>query len=105
MHILPSEYKKKEKKCMCMALIKPATGEGMDKSTLVHSQIQIIIFHFLPSPNPSHTQWIINFVLDTPNRLSVPSSHPTLLISLMDNYFLLTPSPFEVDVDLNMDNE
>jgi hypothetical protein len=29
---------------------KPATGEGMDKSTLVHTQIQIIIIHFLPSP-------------------------------------------------------
>jgi hypothetical protein len=32
--------------------IKPATGEGMDKSTLVHTQIQIIIIHFLPSPFP-----------------------------------------------------
>jgi hypothetical protein len=31
---------------------KPATGEGMDKSTLVHTQIQIIIIHFLPSPIP-----------------------------------------------------
>jgi hypothetical protein len=31
---------------------KPATGEGMDKSTLVHTQIQIIIIHFLPSPFP-----------------------------------------------------
>jgi hypothetical protein len=31
---------------------KPATGEGMDKSTLVHTQIQIIILHFLPSPFP-----------------------------------------------------
>jgi hypothetical protein len=31
---------------------KPATGEGMDKSTLVHTQIQIIITHFLPSPFP-----------------------------------------------------
>jgi hypothetical protein len=29
---------------------KLATGEGMDKSTLVHTQIQIIIIHFLPSP-------------------------------------------------------
>jgi hypothetical protein len=29
---------------------KPATGEGMDKSTLVHTQIQMIIIHFLPSP-------------------------------------------------------
>jgi hypothetical protein len=28
---------------------KPATGEGMDKSTLAHTQIQIIIVHFLPS--------------------------------------------------------
>jgi hypothetical protein len=56
---------------MCMALIKPATGEGMDKSTLVHSQIQIIIFHFLPSPNPSHTQWIINFVLDSIHTQSI----------------------------------
>jgi hypothetical protein len=33
-------------------LFKPATGEGMDKSTLVHTQIQIIIIHFLPSPFP-----------------------------------------------------
>jgi hypothetical protein len=31
---------------------KPATGEGMDKSTFVHTQIQIIIIHFLPSPFP-----------------------------------------------------
>jgi hypothetical protein len=31
---------------------KPATGEGMDKSTLVHTQIQIIIIHFLPSSFP-----------------------------------------------------
>jgi hypothetical protein len=31
---------------------KPATGEGMDKSTLVHTQIHIIIIHFLPSPFP-----------------------------------------------------
>jgi hypothetical protein len=31
---------------------KPATGEGMDKSTLAHTQIQIIIIHFLPSPIP-----------------------------------------------------
>jgi hypothetical protein len=30
----------------------PATGEGMDKSTFVHTQIQIIIIHFLPSPFP-----------------------------------------------------
>jgi hypothetical protein len=29
---------------------KPAIGEGMDKSTLAHAQIQIIIIHFLPSP-------------------------------------------------------
>jgi hypothetical protein len=29
---------------------KPATGEGMDKSTFVHTQIQIIIIHFLPFP-------------------------------------------------------
>jgi hypothetical protein len=29
--------------------IKPAIVEGMDKSTLVHTQIQIIIIHFLPS--------------------------------------------------------
>jgi hypothetical protein len=34
------------------AVRKPATGEGMDKSTLVHTQIQIIIIHFLPSPFP-----------------------------------------------------
>jgi hypothetical protein len=33
-------------------VIKPATGEGMVKSTLVHTQIQIIIIHFLPSPFP-----------------------------------------------------
>jgi hypothetical protein len=33
-------------------LSKPATGEGMNKSTLVHTQIQIIIIHFLPSPFP-----------------------------------------------------
>jgi hypothetical protein len=32
--------------------IKPAIGEGMDKSTIVHTQIQIIIIHFLPSPFP-----------------------------------------------------
>jgi hypothetical protein len=32
--------------------IKPATGEGMDKSTLAYAQIQIIIIHFLPSPIP-----------------------------------------------------
>jgi hypothetical protein len=32
--------------------LKPATGEGMEKSTLVHTQIQIIIIHFLPSPFP-----------------------------------------------------
>jgi hypothetical protein len=31
---------------------KPATGEGMDKSTLVHTPIQIIIIHFIPSPFP-----------------------------------------------------
>jgi hypothetical protein len=31
------------------AAAKPATGEGMDKSTLVHTQIQIIIIHFLRS--------------------------------------------------------
>jgi hypothetical protein len=31
----------------------PATGEGMDKSTPIHTQIQIIIIHFLPSPFPS----------------------------------------------------
>jgi hypothetical protein len=31
---------------------KPATGEGIDKSTLTHTQIQIIIIHFLPSPIP-----------------------------------------------------
>jgi hypothetical protein len=31
---------------------KPATGESMDKFTLVHTQIQIIIIHFLPSPFP-----------------------------------------------------
>jgi hypothetical protein len=30
----------------------PATGEGMDKSTFVRTQIQIIIIHFLPSPFP-----------------------------------------------------
>jgi hypothetical protein len=34
------------------ATLKPATREGMDKSTLVHTQIQIIIIHFLPSPFP-----------------------------------------------------
>jgi hypothetical protein len=34
------------------AASKPATGEGMDKSALVHTQIQIIIIHFLPSPFP-----------------------------------------------------
>jgi hypothetical protein len=28
---------------------KPATQERMDKFTLVHTQIQIIIIHFLPS--------------------------------------------------------
>jgi hypothetical protein len=28
------------------------TGEGMDKSTLVQTQIQIIIIHFLPFPFP-----------------------------------------------------
>jgi hypothetical protein len=33
-------------------LVKPATGEGMDKSTPVHTQIQNIIIHFLPSPFP-----------------------------------------------------
>jgi hypothetical protein len=33
-------------------VISPATGEGMDKSTFVHTQIQIIIIHFLPSPFP-----------------------------------------------------
>jgi hypothetical protein len=33
-------------------IAKPATGEGMDKSTLAHTQIQIIIIHFLPSPIP-----------------------------------------------------
>jgi hypothetical protein len=31
---------------------KLATGEGMDKSTLIHTQIQIIIIHFSPSPIP-----------------------------------------------------
>jgi hypothetical protein len=31
---------------------KPATGESMDKSTLAHTRIQIIIIHFLPSPIP-----------------------------------------------------
>jgi hypothetical protein len=31
---------------------KPATGEGMDKSTLVHTQIQIIIIHFLEQLHP-----------------------------------------------------
>jgi hypothetical protein len=36
----------------CCVISKPATGEGMDKSTLVHTQIQIIIIHFLPSPFP-----------------------------------------------------
>jgi hypothetical protein len=30
----------------------PATREGMDKSTLAHTPIQIIIIHFLPSPIP-----------------------------------------------------
>jgi hypothetical protein len=33
-------------------LVKPTTREGMDKSTFVHTQIQIIIIHFLPSPIP-----------------------------------------------------
>jgi hypothetical protein len=32
---------------------KPATGEGMGKSTLVHTQIQIIIIHFVPSSFPA----------------------------------------------------
>jgi hypothetical protein len=32
------------------SMCKPATGEGMDKSTLVRTQIQIIIIHFLPYP-------------------------------------------------------
>jgi hypothetical protein len=35
-----------------LVLRKPATGEGMDKSTLAYTQIQIIIIHFLPSPIP-----------------------------------------------------
>jgi hypothetical protein len=30
---------------------KPVTGEGMDKSTLVHTQIQIIIIHPYPIDN------------------------------------------------------
>jgi hypothetical protein len=38
--------------CFAALEIKSATGEGMDKSTLVHTQIQIIIIHFLPSPFP-----------------------------------------------------
>jgi hypothetical protein len=75
-------------------------GEGMDKSTLVYTQIQIIIIHFLPSTFPP----IPNGYLHIPNRLFAPSPHPTLLISSMDNYFLPIPSPFEEGVDLNMDN-
>jgi hypothetical protein len=37
------------KKRLKFVATKPATG-GMDKSTLAHNQIQIIIIHFLPSP-------------------------------------------------------
>jgi hypothetical protein len=43
-------------------------------------------------------------ILYISNRLFVPSLHLTLLISSMDNYFLLIPSPFGVGVNLNMDN-
>jgi hypothetical protein len=43
-------------------------------------------------------------MLYIPNGLFVPSPHPTLPISSMDNYFLLIPSSFEVGVDLNMDD-
>jgi hypothetical protein len=43
-------------------------------------------------------------ILYISNRLFVPSLHLTLLISSMDNYFLLIPSPFGVCVNLNMDN-
>jgi hypothetical protein len=40
---------------------KPAIWEGMDKSTLVHTQIQIIIIHFLPYPiSHGHTYPIDN---------------------------------------------
>jgi hypothetical protein len=65
-------------------------------------------YPLLTIPNPTHTQWIISFVLDSIHTKSIictlpTSSHP---ISSIDNYFLLipSPSPFKVGVDLNIDD-
>jgi hypothetical protein len=55
----------------------------------------------LTLPIPTHTQWITSFV---PDSIHTQSIICTLPISSMDNYFLPIPSPFEVGVDLNMNN-
>jgi hypothetical protein len=86
--------------CRVYIACKPATGEVWTNPLF-----------FVPNPNNyyplltlpilTHTQWITSFVLDSIHTQSIIC---TLPISSMDNYFLLIPSPFEVGVDLNMDN-